>query len=79
MRTIRASEIGTFQFCRRAWWYQRQGVTPENAMELASGSDFHRAHGRQVLTGRLARLVAWLLLGLALALAVAALALGWTG
>lgn len=79
MRTIRASEIGTFQFCRRAWWYQRQGVTPENQIDLASGSAFHREHGRQVLTGRLARLMAWLLLGLALALAVAALALGWLG
>ena len=79
MRTIRASEIGTFQFCRRAWWYQRQGVTPENQMELAGGSAFHREHGRQVLTGRLAHLLAWLLLGLALALAVAALAQRWTG
>ncbi len=79
MRTIRASEIGAFQFCRRAWWYQRQGVTPENQMELAGGSAFHREHGRQVLTGRLARLLAWLLLGLALALAVAALAQRWTG
>ena len=79
MRTIRASELGTFQYCRRAWWYQRQGVPSENQMELAGGSEFHREHGRQVLTGRLARLLSWLLLGLALALAVAALASGWMG
>lgn len=79
MRTIRASELGTFQYCRRAWWYQRQGVTSENQMELAGGSEFHREHGRRVLTGRLARLLSWLLLGLALALAVAALASGWMG
>lgn len=79
MRTIRASEIGTFQFCRRAWWYQRQGVIPENQMELAGGSAFHREHGRRVLAGRLARLLAWLLLGLALALTVAALTLHWIG
>ncbi len=79
MWTIRASEIGTFQFCRRAWWYQRQGVVPENQMDLASGSAFHRQHGRKVLTGRLAHLAAWLLLGLALVLAAAALALGWLG
>jgi hypothetical protein len=32
-----------------------------------------------VLTGRLARLAAWLLLALALALAAAALASGWMG
>ncbi|TLN01560.1 hypothetical protein FDZ74_15740 [bacterium] len=79
MRTIRASELGTFQYCRRAWWYQRQGVPSENQMELAGGSEFHREHGRRVLTGRLARLLSWLLLGLALALAVAALASGWMG
>jgi hypothetical protein len=46
-------------------------------MELAGGNEFHHQHGRQVLIGRLVRLLAWLLLGLALALAVAALALGW--
>lgn len=79
MRTIRASELGTFQYCRRAWWYQRQGMPSENQMELAGGSEFHREHGRRVLTGRLARLLSWLLLGLALALAVAALASGWMG
>ena len=79
MRTIRASELGTFQYCRRAWWYQRQGVPSENQAELTGGSEFHREHGRRVLSGRLARLLAWLLLALALALAAAALASGWTG
>jgi len=79
MRTIRASEIGIFQYCRRAWWYQRQGVASENQSEMAGGSAYHREHGRQVLTGRFARLLAWLLLALALALAVAALAMGWMG
>ncbi len=79
MRTIRASELGTFQYCRRAWWYQRRGVPSENQAELAGGSEFHRAHGRQVFTGRLARLAAWLLFALALALAAAALASGWMG
>lgn len=48
-------------------------------MELAGGSQFHREHGRRVLTGRLARLLSWLLLALALALAVAALVSGWMG
>jgi hypothetical protein len=43
-RTVRASEIGTFIYCERAWWYQRQGIEPINRSELAAGSEFHSAH-----------------------------------
>ncbi len=73
MRTIRASEIGTFLFCRRAWWYQNQGMPSQNQAELAGGSAYHRQHGRQVIRTNLLRLAGWLLLVIAILLLAAAL------
>ncbi len=49
MRTLRASEIGAFLYCKRAWWYQRHGQPSENQSEMAAGSEYHRQHGRQYL------------------------------
>jgi len=67
MRTIRASEIGLYLYCRRAWWYHNQGVVSENQAEMASGSELHRQHGRRVLAAGLLR---WLALALLLAAVV---------
>ena len=44
MRIIRASEVGTYQFCNRAWWYQLQGYEPENQLALNKGQDYHNKH-----------------------------------
>ncbi len=49
MRVVRASEIGTYLFCRRAFWYHLQGNEPENKAELAGGTELHQQHGRMVL------------------------------
>lgn len=60
-RTVRASEIGSFVYCQRAWWYQRQGFKPINRNELAAGSDFHDAQAGKARSVILMRVIAWIL------------------
>jgi len=71
MRIIRASEIGTYLYCRRAWWYRKQGVEADNQSELTAGTALHRQHGRKVLASALTRTFGLVLLLLALALLTA--------
>ena len=71
MKPIRASEIGSYLYCARAWWYRRQGVESANQAEMASGTELHRAHGRTVIASGLTRTLALLLFLVALVLAVA--------
>jgi CRISPR/Cas system-associated exonuclease Cas4 (RecB family) len=71
MRTIRSSDIGNYLYCRRAWWYRKMGVPSENQTELASGTQLHKRHGRQVLVSGLTRAVALILLLAAIVLLVA--------
>jgi CRISPR/Cas system-associated exonuclease Cas4 (RecB family) len=71
MRTIRASEIGSYLFCARAWWYRRKGLEPSNQAELTAGTELHRQHGRRVIVSGLTRALALILLLVALALIVA--------
>ena len=59
MKIIRASEIGTYRFCHRAWWYQLQGYEPENKGEIAGGSELHEKHGRIVLASSCLQLIAY--------------------
>lgn len=65
-RTIRASEIGAFLYCRRAWWYQRQGFKPMNQEALDAGSDFHDANAGKTQIAVAIRFIAWALLALSL-------------
>jgi CRISPR/Cas system-associated exonuclease Cas4 (RecB family) len=48
MRLIRASEIGAYIYCRRAWWYRRQGIQPPLKEHLLTGTELHIRHGRTV-------------------------------
>jgi len=66
MPVIRSSDIGNYLYCRRAWWYRKQGYESENQAELASGTELHRKHGRKVLLAGLLRTLGFLLLLVAL-------------
>jgi len=65
-KTIRASEIGLYLYCERAWWYHRQGVESTNQVEMLTGTELHRQHGRSMLTTRLVRTAASIFLLVAL-------------
>ena len=57
-RVIRASEVGEYGFCERAWWYrnvaQIQPTDRETLRRLQEGTRAHRRHGRSVaLSGTL--------------------------
>ena len=65
-RTVRASEIGSFVYCQRAWWYQRQNAQSANNQELADGSSYHRAHANRSRSINNLQIAAWLALFLSL-------------
>jgi hypothetical protein len=67
--TVRASEIGSYLYCRRAWWYQRQGRGAVLSVAQESGLDWHRRHGRRVLMASALRFAGWALILLAAAAA----------
>ena len=71
MPVIRSSDIGNYLYCRRAWWYKKQGLESENQAELAAGSEIHRQHGRKVLASSLNRTLGIIFLFVALILLVA--------
>ena len=70
MRKIRASDIGSYLFCQRAWWYHQQGIESENLTDLAGGRELHHQHGRMVFTSGLLRIAAYILLLAAILISV---------
>jgi len=70
VQVIRSSDIGNYLYCRRAWWYRRQGFQSDNQTELAIGTELHRKHGRKVLAAGLSRTLGFILLLAALVLLV---------
>ncbi len=72
---IRASEIGSYLYCRRAWWYRKQGVQSENQAEMATGTELHEQHGRKVIAAGMLQLAGYALLIAAVLVIVATLTL----
>ncbi|MGB9777185.1 MAG: hypothetical protein ACPLYD_12165 [Anaerolineae bacterium] len=73
-RIIRASEIGQYLFCARAWWLGTvEGVPSAHREEMGAGESVHRQHGWQVRAAVILSRLAWALLALALLAAILAL------
>jgi CRISPR/Cas system-associated exonuclease Cas4 (RecB family) len=67
--TIRASEIGEYVYCARAWWLRRvAGLEPEGRERREYGATRHHRHARSVALSRLLAIIAALMGALALAL-----------
>ena len=48
-KLIRASEVGEYVYCARAWWLRREGVEQTRGHEArAAGTAWHTEHGRDV-------------------------------
>lgn len=68
---IRASDVGLYTYCARAWWLGRvEGYRPVNQAALDAGEAAHRAHGGVVARYELQQRAAYGLLGLAFLVAV---------
>ncbi len=62
MKTIRASDISAYLYCKRSWWYREQGIASENSQEMADGNQLHYQHGRTVFMSGLLRLAGFFIL-----------------
>ena len=54
-RYIRASEINTYLFCKRAWHLGQRGEVSSLGPQRAQGVAFHQQHGDQVRVASSAR------------------------
>ena len=73
-RILRASEIGQYDFCAKAWWLGSiEGVPPSNVHELQAGTAAHEEHGRQVRRASQLQMAALVLVGLGVIVLVLAI------
>ena len=77
-KLIRASEIGEYVFCARAWRLRVEGVEASGWGEARErGTTWHREHGRGVRGASNLRRLAQVAAALAAALALVICALRW--
>ncbi len=69
---IRASEIGAYVYCRRAWWLKRVGGFESEDINgrFTEGTAAHLRHGQSLRRAQLQRQIALILLGLGLLLLI---------
>lgn len=68
-RFIRASEIGEYVYCGRAWWLHHSvGLEPAGRERREYGTALHTQHGRQVWFSHLLLVAAVVLIALAFVL-----------
>ncbi len=65
-RVVRASEVGAYVYCARAWWLGAvEGLRPQHTRRLQAGQAAHERHGQRVLLGSALARLAYVLLTLA--------------
>lgn len=69
---IRASEIGQWAYCQRAWWLARQGYAGDNVEALEAGTAAHARHARGLASAERSGNLALALLALGMILSIAA-------
>lgn len=73
---VRASDIGLWAYCHRAWWLARVHKAPHRYPErLAHGTAVHETHGRVIVRAQRAQQWARILLALGVLLLGIALVL----
>ena len=65
---IRASDLGLYVFCARAWRLKSEGYESQNRAEMAAGTRAHQGHGARIAIYDLARRLSLALFALALVL-----------
>lgn len=68
---LRASEVGHYVFCRRAWWLARvRGCRPDDPSVLTEGIRFHSHLGHSVSATERWQKISYILIGLGLAVGI---------
>lgn len=77
---VRASGMGEYVYCARAWWLRREGFRPTRGGEArTAGLRWHESHGRSVARAKRLRTLSAVLAYAALSAAAMLLLAWWRG